>query len=119
MTRGRKNLGDWGEGIAAKWLKTKGFTILEQNYFSPYGEIDIVAKLGDDIYFIEVKTRRARELANDLSITKQKLFKFKKTVRHFCYKRGVGEIGIVLAGLIVLVDKITKTVSFRLAVFNE
>lgn len=119
MSRGRKNLGDWGEELAAKWLATKGFTVLEQNYFSPNGEIDIVAKLGDDIYFIEVKTRRERELANDLSITKQKLFKFKKTVRHFCYKRGVGEVGIICAGLIVLVNKITKTVSLRLAVFRE
>jgi len=64
-----KNLGVLGEKIAEKFLKRKGYQILDKNYTfripgSPQkGEIDIIAKKGDTISFIEVKalTKSGRE----------------------------------------------------------
>jgi putative endonuclease len=47
-----------GEAIAARHLKRCGYKILVQNYRNKVGEIDIVAKDGDTIAFVEVKTRR-------------------------------------------------------------
>ena len=47
MERKKKNtkvVGDLGEAIAVKYLKNKGFTIIERNYRKKYGEIDIVAR---------------------------------------------------------------------------
>jgi len=116
---GRK-IGDWGERQAVRFLERQGFEIIEKNYNSTVGEIDIVARKGDDIYFIEVKTRMSEEFARDESITSAKLKKFQKTVRKYCYEREVSdELGIVLAGLVVFVKKIEKTVKFRLFVINN
>ncbi|MCD6550580.1 YraN family protein [bacterium] len=59
----RKTIGILGEKIAVEYLRQKGYKILERNY-SPkfvsgpmYGEIDIVAKKGDILSFVEVKTQ--------------------------------------------------------------
>ena len=52
-----KRLGAQGEKAARGYLKRSGWKILEKNYKNPFGEIDIIAKRGDVIAFIEVKTR--------------------------------------------------------------
>ena len=55
--RGANNqTGALGESLVAKFLMERKFTILEQNYTTPGGEIDIIAQRHDIIHFIEVKT---------------------------------------------------------------
>ena len=49
--------GRLGEQIAKDYLLEKGYQILEQNYHSHWGEIDLIVKKGDKISFIEVKTK--------------------------------------------------------------
>jgi len=53
----RKSLGNLGENLALKHLKNKGYRIIERNFRSKFGEIDIIALDGDFLVFIEVKTR--------------------------------------------------------------
>jgi len=55
----RRQLGDKGEDLAAAALKKQGYKILERNYITPLGEIDLVARQGKCIVFVEVKTRRS------------------------------------------------------------
>ena len=55
----RKRLGDAGEEVAAGHLLRRGYRILERNYRTRWGELDIVAFDGVTIAFVEVKTRRA------------------------------------------------------------
>ncbi len=52
-----KDKGKIGEEIAVKFLSQKGFKILKRNYRYGHGEIDIIAMDGDDLVFVEVKTR--------------------------------------------------------------
>ncbi len=52
-------LGERGEGLAVKFLKKKGYKIITQNYKTRIGEIDIIAREGDTLVFIEVKTRES------------------------------------------------------------
>lgn len=59
MTRietGRK-----AEDLAAAFLQAKGLAIIEKNFSAKVGEIDIVAKDGDEIVFVEVRARASRE----------------------------------------------------------
>jgi putative endonuclease len=58
MSNSGRNLGVWGENIAAKFLVDKGYIIYGRNCRTPYGEIDIVALKLDIVFFVEVKTRR-------------------------------------------------------------
>lgn len=60
MTKSKKNLGNWGENRAAVHLLEHGYTILDRNARTPYGEIDIVAQKDDVTIFVEVKTRRSK-----------------------------------------------------------
>lgn len=57
MVDTRKKLGNRGEKIAAKFLRKQGYQIIEKNYRSRLGEIDIVAEEDESIVFVEVKTR--------------------------------------------------------------
>jgi putative endonuclease len=56
MTKYKKEIGAWGEGIAADWLAEHGYYVIARNVRTPYGEIDIVALQGDLTIFVEVKT---------------------------------------------------------------
>lgn len=57
MIRYNKNVGDFGESVAADYLSSKGYRILHKNYFCRFGELDIVALEGGCLVFVEVKTR--------------------------------------------------------------
>jgi putative endonuclease len=54
----RQGLGRTGERLAAEELVRRGYSIIERNFRCRYGEIDLIAEKGDDLVFIEVKTRR-------------------------------------------------------------
>ncbi|MFA5129144.1 MAG: YraN family protein [Patescibacteria group bacterium] len=61
MSHDRQDLGKLGEELACDFLKKQGYIILDNNYRTRGGEIDIVAKEGEMIVFVEVKTRVSRE----------------------------------------------------------
>ena len=54
-----REFGALGEKLAAAYLKKQHYKILEKNYKNPLGEIDIIARDGEYIVFVEVKTRSA------------------------------------------------------------
>jgi putative endonuclease len=58
-TPSRKSLGRLGEQLAAEHLERLGWRIVERNYQTRLGELDLVAVAGDTLVFVEVKTCRA------------------------------------------------------------
>jgi len=67
----RKLAGRWGEAQAAKYLRDKGYELIGAGYRTRFGEIDLLAKKGSILAFVEVKLRKddkfaeAREFVDD------------------------------------------------------
>lgn len=50
--------GEWAEELACRYLREQGYLIVARNWRWPGGEVDIIAKDGDTLVFVEVKGRR-------------------------------------------------------------
>jgi len=86
-TWSRKILGKIGETIAAGELEKKGYEILESNFTTRFGEIDVIAFKNDVIVFIEVKTRTSRSFGKpEESIDTLKAKKIRKVAKYYLLK---------------------------------
>jgi len=59
VTYARLKLGEWGEARAVRYLRQRLYRIVATNYSNKCGEIDIIARRGKVLAFVEVKTRRS------------------------------------------------------------
>ncbi|MFH1292361.1 MAG: YraN family protein [bacterium] len=114
MSRRGKKIGKWGEQQACYFLCRHGFKVVDRNYHTTVGEIDIIAIKGGDYYFVEVKTRQKGRLDDNTAITWHKQKKLQKTVLHYCYHKNIRDSALILAGLMVVVDKVKKKLNFSL-----
>jgi len=80
--------GRWGEAQASKYLKSIGFRILNTNFVTPLGELDIIATPDEDmLVFVEVKTRRDNEYGAPCeSITYHKIRKINQAAAVYIKK---------------------------------
>lgn len=86
----RKILGDRGEEAAARLLKKEGYRILERNYRCRFGEIDIVARDGPTIAFVEVKTRRSADFgAPAAAVGRGKQLHMERACLNYLSERGL------------------------------
>ncbi len=82
------NLGEKGEEIAKKYLIKKGYRIIERNYQTKFGEIDIIAKRKEKFYFIEVKTRTNRSYGRPIdAMTPYKIKHLIRSVQVYIAKK--------------------------------
>lgn len=68
-------MGEFGERLAVQHLEAKGYQIVERNYRRREGEIDIIARLGNVLAFVEVRCRRGDSMGTaieSLSAVKQR-----------------------------------------------
>jgi putative endonuclease len=80
----RQSLGHLGETMAAAFLGRNGYTILERNYRTPYGEIDLIIMRNNVIVFVEVKTRASSTLGPpEISITARKEEHMRNAAEYF------------------------------------
>jgi putative endonuclease len=89
-----KVLGIKGENLAVKFLKEKGYRIIERNYKTPIGEIDIIAQDGNTIVFIEVKTRTDEFFGQPFEAVNKKKRRKLKNVALLYLKRHVREFSV-------------------------
>ena len=82
-------LGKWGEDMASRFLKNKGYLVLETNYRCRWGEIDIVAVDEGQIVFVEVRTRSSDDFGTpEESITPAKGHRLIATAQDYLQRRG-------------------------------
>lgn len=76
--------GRLAEDAACAFLEVQGLKLIERNYRSRHGEIDLIMRDRDDIVFVEVRSRRRIDYGTALeSITKTKINKIVKAATHF------------------------------------
>ncbi|MDN5352518.1 MAG: putative endonuclease [Clostridiales bacterium] len=56
--KNKRAVGSYGETLATNYLKEKGFVCLKRNFYTRYGEIDLICRKEETLYFVEVKYRR-------------------------------------------------------------
>ena len=84
MPSAKSRLGDWGEETAGRFLEARGFRILDRKYRCPRGEIDLVAMEGQELVFVEVRTRRSKLYGTPAeSITPAKARRLIATCHHY------------------------------------
>ena len=90
MTTHNQKIGAWGESIAAAYLSEKGYTILERNARTPYGELDLVTQRGEEVIFVEVKTRTsARFGAPEIAVTPRKAEHLRNAAMHYAMEHDI------------------------------
>lgn len=75
--------GNQYEEVASRFLQEQGWLILRRNYYSAYGEIDIIASKEDELAFVEVKGRKRKSSWNEDAIPKSKQRKIRRTAEYF------------------------------------
>ena len=84
MTTARVKLGRRGEELASGFLREAGCRILAANYRCPWGEIDLVARDGAELAFVEVRTRRTATFGSPQeSITRRKADHLVAAAQHY------------------------------------
>jgi len=69
----KDELGNWGEEYSVIYLQKKGYEVVERNYRFQKNEIDIIAKFGNNLIIVEVKTRQTAEIGEPWrAVTKSK-----------------------------------------------
>ena len=113
MLNNKHEKGNEGEDEAEKYLIKQGFKVIERQFFCKCGELDIVAKKGDDIYFVEVKTRWSSNCGNPLeSITEHKQKKIVMAAKYYLAKKRLLDINCHLSAIGIDMSDGTPSVEF-------
>lgn len=114
MSTYQKNLGAWGEAIAEKYLKSKGYVIIFRNYRKRVGEIDLVAQKKRKTIFIEVKTRTSHAFGfPEESIDSYKLAKLSSVIEAYLEENKLPSENIQLDCIIVEYNQAQRKVKIR------
>lgn len=106
---GNRSIGTKYEGVAMDYLMKKDYFELDRNYYSRFGELDLICKdrKKDEIVFVEVKYRKNLEYGNGLeSITISKQRKLVKTALIYLKEKNIRAIPYRFDIISILGDKI-------------
>ena len=90
----KRHIGDWGEQIAIGHLQKLGYKIINRNYLTRHGELDIIAwhkkpHHGQTLCFVEVKTRRYNDGAAERATGASKVRHLMHAARQYCLARSM------------------------------
>lgn len=121
----KRRLGNIGEEFACEYLLKSGYSIVERNFVAAGHEIDIIARQGGDLIFIEVKTRTTgkssmHEPRPAASITKEKQQKLIATARVFAsYNKPYSHLRFDVLEVYVTPDKKLDKIEHLESAFNR
>ncbi|PIP63463.1 YraN family protein [Candidatus Roizmanbacteria bacterium CG_4_9_14_3_um_filter_33_18] len=105
MSLYQKNLGKTGEDLALDFLKSHNYFVLEKNFRSKFGEIDIIAEKNHSLYFIEVKTRsNLNHGAPYEAVNKRKIYHIKKAAQYYLLKNKFEAYKLKVAVFSILIE---------------
>jgi putative endonuclease len=101
----RQDLGRYGEDRAASFLQDRGYEIIDRNWRSPSGEIDLVASDKGRLVFVEVKTRNGSGFGHPFeAITPNKVSRMRRLVAEWCLAKQVAGVAVRLDAIAVLIS---------------
>ena len=87
-----KAVGDLGEAAVCQYLEQRGYTIRDRNFRIRGGEIDIIAEKGEELCFVEVKTRRiGSPESGDEAVNTAKQHRIIRAAYSYCEQRDIDE----------------------------
>jgi putative endonuclease len=89
MTRGRQALGAYGEALAAKWYEARGFEVVDRNWRTRTGELDLVVVSETFVVFCEVKSRSGQAYGSALeSLRASQIARIRRTAVEWLAAKG-------------------------------
>lgn len=99
-----REIGNIGEDYTADFLKYKGCTILERNFTVRGGEIDIIARKGNVLHFVEVKSRKKNPLSTGTeAVTERKIQHIIKAASEYIQRNEI-ELSCIFDVAVVEID---------------
>ena len=115
MSTYRKEIGKIGEDIAVKHLQQLGFLVIDRNFTTHWGELDIIAKKNHSIYFVEVKTKVGDKKGKPYeSVTYRKIQNLKRSINLYLLKNDYKKYKLSLSVISVELneDQTVKEIKF-------
>jgi putative endonuclease len=103
--------GAWGEELALRYLEERGYVLIERNYRTRYGELDLILRHENTLVFAEVKLRRGLGFGDPLeAVTPRKQSAIRSLAKQYLAEREPGFDTLRFDVVGILVDKGTPTV---------
>lgn len=84
----KRRSGTWGEDLALRYLERRGYGLVERNYRTRYGELDLIVRKGDTLVFVEVKLRRGTGFGDPLeAVTPRKRTTIRSLAEQYLLER--------------------------------
>lgn len=107
MSDEKKKLWYAWEAIAAEYYKNQWYTVLEQNYTIPWGELDLVVQKNDMMVFVEVKVIDTMDDLHDY-VTTKKIYFLQRAIEKYLYKHDIIDQEIQLDVVFVKNNMVTE-----------
>ena len=114
----RQKRGSFGEKVTAKELEKKGYRIIRRNYRSSRNEIDLIARYGNALVFVEVKTRRRNAFFKARALSFPQEARIKKAAKAYLRENHLKHVKIYFLFALVISDD-GKNYEFFLRPFRK
>ena len=103
--KNKRDIGGLGEDYACKILKRKGMKIIERNFFTRFGEIDIIARDGEYTVFVEVRLRKDTDFGTPAeTIDEKKQAKIIKAAKEYAIKNYIYDFPMRFDAVVITGD---------------